>query len=322
MAKAISSTCEYDAGEIFSGSKSGTKIMGFKAPSPNTPAVDANFIFGDLARDLVVFFLQSEPDPLYIFGDTGTGKSSLVRQVAAKLNYPVWEATASERLEVGDLIGHLTLKGGNMAFAEGPLISAMKAGGVFILNEIDAAHPAVLIMLNTLFDKQPLLIPETNELVTPAPTFRFVATANTCGNGDDSGRFAGTNMLNQAFMDRFTILKAEYPSPEAEEALLASRYPKLPENVRKGMVEIAGKIRKMMGQSASLEPTAPSVDVVISTRTLLRWAELTMQYQGLASAGISPLLYALDRAVAFRAGQDGKALLHELCQRVLGISEK
>ena len=65
----------FDAGEVFSGKASGTKIRGFKTSSHNTPAVDDNFIFGELAKDLVVFFLQDAPDPLYIFGDTGTGKS-------------------------------------------------------------------------------------------------------------------------------------------------------------------------------------------------------------------------------------------------------
>ncbi|WP_458399757.1 AAA family ATPase [Mailhella sp.] len=310
----------FDAGEVFSGKASGTKIRGFKEPSHNTPAVDDSFIFGELAKDLVVFFLQDEPDPLYIFGDTGTGKSSLVRQVAARLNYPVWETTGSERLEVSDLIGHLTLRGGEMSFVDGPLVAAMKAGGVFILNEIDAANPAVLILLNTLFDKQPLLIPETNELVTPEDTFRFVATANTAGSGDDSGRFTGTNQLNQAFMDRFTILKAEYPAPADEKALLAAKFPSLPELIRDGMVDIANKVRGVFSGGRQIGFGSAGVDVVISTRTLLRWAELSLCYQGLASSGISPVLYALDRAVGFRAGREGHAMLLELCQRVFGTS--
>ena len=310
----------FDAGEVFSGKASGTRIRGFKEPSYNTPAVDDSFIFGDLAKALVVFFLQDAPDPLYIFGDTGTGKSSLVRQVAARLNYPVWETTGSERLEVSDLIGHLTLHEGNMSFVDGPLVAAMKAGGVFILNEIDAANPAVLILLNTLFDKQPLLISETNELVTPAPTFRFVATANTAGGGDDTGRFTGTNQLNQAFMDRFTILKAEYPAPDDEKALLAAKFPSLPEPVRDGMVDIANKVRGVFSGGRQIGFGKQGVDVVISTRTLLRWCELSLCYQGLASSGISPVLYALDRAVGFRAGHEGHAMLIELCQRVFGTS--
>ena len=313
-------TTLYDAGEVFSGQKSNTPIKGFKTPSHNTPAVDDSFIFGDLAKDLVVFFLQDSPDPLYIFGDTGTGKSSLVRQVAARLNYPVWETTGSERLEVSDLIGHLTLKGGEMSFVDGPLGAAMKAGGVFILNEIDAANPAVLILLNTLFDKQPLLIPETNELISPVSTFRFVATANTAGSGDDTGRFTGTNQLNQAFMDRFTILKAEYPASDDEKALLAAKFPSLPEPIRDGMVDIANKVRGVFSGGRQIGFGKQGVDVVISTRTLLRWCELSLCYQGLASSGISPVLYALDRTVGFRAGHEGHAMLLELCQRVFGTS--
>ena len=138
---------------------------------------------------------------------------------------------------------------------------------MFILNEIDAANPAVLILLNTLFDKQPLLIPETNELITPADTFRFVATANTAGSGDDSGRFTGTNQLNQAFMDRFTILKAEYPAPADEKALLAAKFPSLPELIRDGMVDIANKVRGVFSGGRQIGFGSAGVDVVISTRS-------------------------------------------------------
>ena len=136
----------------------------------------------------------------------------------------------------------------------------------------------------------------------------------------DSGRFTGTNQLNQAFMDRFTILKAEYPAPDAEKALLASRFPALPEPIRDGMVDIANKVRGVFSGGRQIGFGKQGVDVVISTRTLLRWCELSLCYQGLASSGISPVLYALDRAVGFRAGREGHAMLLELCQRVFGTS--
>ena len=93
----------FDAGLVFSGQKSGTKIQGFKEPSPYTPVVDNDYIFGDIARDLIVWLMMERPEPLYIHGPSGTGKTSAVKQIAGLLNLPVFQITASERMEVSDL---------------------------------------------------------------------------------------------------------------------------------------------------------------------------------------------------------------------------
>ena len=89
-----------------------------------------------------------------------------------------------------------------------------------------------------------------------------------------------------------------------------------------GPLVSANKVRGVFSNDRGAEFGSQRADVVISTRTLLRWCELTLCYQGLASSGISPVLHALDRAVGFRAGHDGHAMLIELCQRVFGISER
>ena len=112
----MSHPVQLDAGQIFSGKSSGTMIFGYDAPSEYTPSIDPNYLFHESSRDVIVWFLMQNPEPLYICGPTSAGKSSLIRQIAARLNYPVFEATGHDRLEFPDLVGHLSIQNGNMVF--------------------------------------------------------------------------------------------------------------------------------------------------------------------------------------------------------------
>lgn len=305
-----------DAGTVFSGTPSGKQVKGFSAPTPFSPTVDPNYIFHEHSRDLVVWF-TSKPEPLYVFGPTGSGKSSCINQLAAKLNYPVFEVTGHSRLEFPELIGHHVLRQGNMEFEYGPLALAMKYGGIFLLNEIDLLEPSTAAGLNGILDGQPLCIPENGgELVVPHEMFRFAATANTNGGSDESGLYQGTLRQNLAFMDRFFLCKIDYPAPEAEELLLEKTAGALPLETRKKMVEYANEVRRLFmgGQENSFNSRA--IEITFSTRTLLRWASLTIRYQPLAHQNIQPVAYALDRAPGFRASHETRSMLHELAQRI------
>ncbi len=258
---------------------------------------------------------------VFSYGPTGCGKSSLIRQLAARLNYPVFEITGHERLEISDLIGHLTVQNGNMEFEEGPLTMAMRIGGIFLFNELDLCSPVTLAGLNTILDGSPLCIPEKNgELIYPAETFRFVATANTNGSSDDTGLYQGTLRQNLAFLDRFMLVEASYPQATIEENILTNLFPSLHTEIIKKMVEYANEVRKLFMGELSSNPldamTANACEVTLSTRTLIRWADLAIRFQPLANQGIQPISYALDRALAFRASKESRAMLHELAQRI------
>lgn len=307
-----------DAGELFSGKPSGKTIQGYAAKSAFSPKLDQNYIFHETSRDVVVWFMCDQPDPLYLFGPTGSGKTSLIKQIAAKLNYPVFEITGHSRLETPDMIGHLTVENGSMTYQYGPLALAMKFGGLFLLNEIDLLDPSTAAGLNTILDGAPLCIAENGgELIEPHPNFRFAATGNTNGGSDEMGLYQGTMRQNLAFMDRFVLCQVPYPDSKAEHQLLTLSYPELPEALRSQMITLANEVRQLfMGGGDGV--LTNRLEMTFSTRTLLRWADLTLRYQPLAASGIQPVSYALDRALGYRACRESQAVLKELTQRIFG----
>ena len=307
---------EMDAGQVFSGKPSGTRVEGYAQPSAYTPGIDPDYIFHEASRDVIVWFLNPT-EPLYVFGPTGCGKTTCIKQLAARLNYPVFEITGHGRLEFADLAGHLTVQDGNMRFEYGPLALAMRYGGLFLFNEIDLTTPEVAAGLHGVLDGSPLCIAENGgELITPHPLFRFAATANTNGGGDETGLYQGTQRQNLAFADRFMLCEMGYPNADVELNLLRQRAPTLPEKLRRTMVDYANEVRQLFMGESSLDGSANSIEVTFSTRSLLRWADLTIRFQPLAKQGIQPVTYALDRALAYRAGRESRALLHELAQRM------
>ncbi len=309
---------QYDAGLVFSGKKSGTLITGFASPTPYTPPVDDDFIFGDLARDLIVWLL-GKSEPLYIHGSSGTGKTSCIKQVAARINMPVYQITASERMETDALVGHYTLINGSTVWQDGPLTMAMRNGGIMLADEADTANPSVLIALNGVLDGSPLVIAEHGgEIVHPHPLFRIACTGNSAGNGDSSGYYCGVGQMNMAFMDRFTVLEATYPDEKDEVSLLSRKFTKLPQEVIASMVKVANKVRKLFVNEEQGQPC----ELTVTTRSLIRWADLTIRYEALSGMGISPVQYAADLAFANRASKPTKTMIHELIQRIFNETDK
>lgn len=290
-------------------------VPGFEVPGPFTPAVDLDYQFPrGLLSDLLAWLVCGH-EGLYLTGPTGSGKSSLVCQVAARLNYQLQRVTGHCRLELPDLFGHYTAIGGDLFWQDGPLTIAMRHGHWFLLDEMDLLEPGVLAGLNSILDGAPLVIAENSgEVVPPHPNFRFIATGNTGGGGDASGLYQGTLRQNMAFMDRFWVVKVDYPLPREEENILARMVPHLPEPIRTKMVQIAGQVRQLF---TGKNEEGPQIEVTMSTRTLVRWGRLAQFFWSM-NGKVSPIAHALDRALGFRAEPASRQVLHELIQREFG----
>ena len=314
----MNSVRTFDAGLVFGGSPSGVLIEGWEKPSPFTPGQDPRYLYPEWMSDIVAWMVYGR-DPLYLFGPTGCGKTSCIKQVVQKFNYPVYEITGHSRLEFIEMVGHHTVRNGSMQYEYGPLARAMKEGGLFLLNEIDLLDPSTAAGLNSVLDGYPLTIPENGgELIVPHPLFRFVATANSNGGSDHTGLYQGVLRQNIAFMDRFMLVECTYMEASREMALLKQYLgDRIPEETLSRMIRFANAVRRLfLGHDAEDMDTA--IEVTFSTRTLIRWALLTELFQQQTPPMADAVGYALDRALGFRASPPSYMTLRELRQRIFG----
>jgi len=206
--------------------------------------------------------------PLFITGLSGNGKTFGVEQACAETKREVIRVNFTVETDEDDLIGGFRLVDGETKFFHGPAIKAMQRGAVLLLDEIDLGNPAKIMCLQSILEGKGYFIKKTGEFVSPAPGFTVVATANTKGKGSDDGRFIGTNVLNEAFLERFPItVEQEYPSPAIEKKILGRVF----EDVN---VDDAEFVEKLVDWADIIRKTFfdGGVDEIISTRRLVHIA--------------------------------------------------
>jgi len=181
------------------------------------PAKDPNFVpFGNYA-DLENIIKAKIFYPAYVSGPTGNGKSTMIEQICAKHKRPLIRVNLNLMTDEEQLIGSKTLEDGNVQIVEGPVLIAMRAGTTLLLDEIDAGGANTLLCLQPILEGKPYYFKLKNEMITPAAGFNVIATANTKGKGSDDGRYIGTNVLNEAFLERFAVtFDQEYPNAKVE----------------------------------------------------------------------------------------------------------
>ena len=202
--------------------------------------------------------------PIYITGLSGNGKTMMIEQVCASLGRELVRVNITKRTDESDLIGSYELIDGSTVRREGPVLTAMRRGAVLLLDECDLGTEDILC-LQPILEGKPYFDKKTGEVVHPAAGFTVIATANTKGKGSDDGRFIGTNILNEAFLERFAVtVEQEYPPVATERKILEKNFAELGINddvFIERLITWAEIIRKSFNDGA--------VDEVISTRRLV-----------------------------------------------------
>ena len=158
--------------------------------------------------------------PTFITGLSGNGKTFGVEQACAQLGRELIRVNITIETDEDDLIGGFRLVDGSTVWHNGPVIEALERGSVLLLDEIDLASNKILC-LQSILEGNGVFLKKIGRWVAPAPGFNVVATANTKGKGSDDGRFIGTNVLNEAFLERFPVtFEQDYPSPNIEKKIL------------------------------------------------------------------------------------------------------
>ena len=227
------------------------------------PQKDSNFVqFGNF-KDLKNIIGSRSFFPVFITGLSGNGKTMGVEQSCAQLNRELIRVNITIETDEDDLIGGFRLVDGNTVWHNGPVIEALERGAVLLLDEIDLASNKILCLQSVLEGKG-VFLKKIGKYVKPAPGFTVVATANTKGKGSDDGRFIGTNVLNEAFLERFPItFEQSYPTASTEAKILSKICED--DDFVTHLVDWADIIRKTFYDGG--------VDEVISTRRLVHIAQ-------------------------------------------------
>jgi hypothetical protein len=158
--------------------------------------------------------------PTFITGLSGNGKTLTVEQACSQLGRELIRVNITVETDEDDLIGGFRLVGGETVWHNGPVIEALQRGAVLLLDEIDLASNKILC-LQSILEGKGVFLKKIGKWIAPAKGFQVFATANTKGKGSDDGRFIGTNVLNEAFLERFPVtFEQEYPSPSIEAKIL------------------------------------------------------------------------------------------------------
>lgn len=231
------------------------------------PVQDPTFVHFGYSRKLAKILASKVFFPVFVAGESGVGKSFCAEQVCAELEREVITVPITIETTEDDLLGGFRLVNGETVWCNGPVIEAMTRGAVLLLEEIDlASHKIMCIM--TVLNNASIYLKKINKLIKAEPGFNVVATANTKGRGKWKGQYVGTNILNDALLERFgALFEQSYPSVTIENRILNNAYEQLTTldddvtNFIMLLVEWANQIRRNYANELVTE--------VISTRRLI-----------------------------------------------------
>tara|TARA_B100000287_G_scaffold418902_1_gene456466 strand:- start:4129 stop:5316 length:1188 start_codon:yes stop_codon:yes gene_type:complete len=197
-----------------------TSVQSIRNSEIFIPAKDEYYVPWGNYKDIENIVRSTMFYPVYITGLSGNGKTMMVEQACARAKREYIRVQITPETDEDDLIGGFRLVNGETVFAEGPVIKAMKAGSILLIDELDRGSNKIMCLQGVLEGK-PILIKKTGEIVEPAKGFNVIATANTKGKGSDDGRFIAATIIDEAFLERFTItVEQPYPSLSIEKKIV------------------------------------------------------------------------------------------------------
>ena len=225
--------------------------------------VDKTFVPWGAFSDIVKIVKSNMFYPTYISGLSGNGKTFMVEQACAKVGKEFIRVQINPETDEDDLLGGFRLINGETVFSKGPVLKAMENGAILLLDEIDRATNKIMC-LQGILEGKPVLVKKTGEVVPPAEGFNVIATANTKGKGSEDGRFTAASIIDDAFLERFTIsVDQQFPSLNIEKKIVLkhmAKFDAIDSDFADKLVTWADIIRKTFYDDG--------VDEVISTRRL------------------------------------------------------
>ena len=275
-------TKKIDIGKVFN-IKSKMLVNGFKDPSDRVPEIDSSYKFAqDTTLAILAGFQHNRR--VIIQGYHGTGKSTHIEQVAARLNWPCVRVNLDSHISRIDLIGKdvIKLQEGKQVteFQQGILPWALQNSCALVFDEYDAGRPDVMFVIQRVLETDgKLTLLDQNQILTPHKYFRLFATSNTVGLGDTTGLYHGTQQINQGQMDRWSIVSTlNYLTNDQETEIVISKMPNLANETGKSIV------RRMISVADLTRNSFINGDIstLMSPRTVINWAQNLEIFQDIA----------------------------------------
>ena len=228
------------------------------------PEIDDTFVKFGHFNDVKKVIQSKQFYPTFITGLSGNGKTFSVEQACSQLKRELIRVNITIETDEDDLIGGFRLVDGATVWHNGPVVEALERGAILLLDEVDLASNKILC-LQSILEGKGVFLKKIGKVVRPAIGFNVIATANTKGKGSDDGRFIGTNVLNEAFLERFALtFEQEYPTPKTEQRILekvAANLGVLDEKFCENLAQWSDIIRRTFKDGG--------IDEIISTRRLV-----------------------------------------------------
>lgn len=301
-----------NVGDVFSGLKKldmQVPVWEWDGVHPDVPVADPHYIFREELLVKALYAIISN-QRMYLQGHTGAGKTTLIEQIAAHLNWPFTRINFDSEITRMDLIGRDTLQDGKSVFVDGMLPRAMSGPYICVFDELDFCRPDVSYVMQAALEGNGLNITEDGgRVVYPHEQFRMFGTGNTVGQGDEHGMYQGARPQSLAFLDRFTIwAKVEYLSDDERKSLVKRHFPVLAEEEINVIGKYTTEHLDAFEKAKVLQPISP--------RGMLAIARSVMFFNSIYPKDKKNMHRALTQTIVDRATEADAAVLKGLVDRV------